>query len=59
MPSEFYRDGYRDGLQNKQPSPPDARVLQSEYIDGYRQGNHDRLIEAAKQLGKIEFIKVG
>lgn len=50
MPSEFYRDGYRDGLNNRQPSPPDVRVLQSEYIDGYRQGSHDRLKEAIKEI---------
>lgn len=49
MPSEFYRDGYRDGLENKRPSPPDVPVLQSEYIDGYRQGNWDRLKAAAKK----------
>lgn len=58
MNSTFWNDGYRDGAEGWYATPPDVNVYAQEYLDGYKRGKLDRLLEAAKQLGKIEFIHV-
>lgn len=41
--STFYNDGYCDGLNNTEPSPPDHGVYGQEYLEGYKDGQNPSL----------------
>ncbi len=42
MRSTFWTDGYRDGFDGEDQSPPDVSVYAQEYVSGFSDGQQDR-----------------